>query len=656
MNNNVFNIRHLSVGVKLCLLTFLLVAAIFVAYGWASASSTAKLMEQRGALDIAGRTETMVEMLDTFDSSHKSEANRFGSLLASYFPGKFSVDPGSSVEVAGKATPALKSGNEMINMNFSIADRFTAASGAVATIFLKTGEDFIRISTSLKKENGERAIGTVLDHAHPGYASLQGGQSYIGRAALFGKEYMTAYDPIRDEAGKVVGALFVGVDISQDIDALKARIRSVKLGKTGYFHVLNANPGKDFGKLVVDPEREGQNVLALKDSDGREFIKDILERKQGNMRYTLADANGKSAGAEKITAFAFYKNWNWVIAGSEDVTELTQDITTLRNRNALFGLAAVFIMVTALYWLIRNNVSRPLERVEQAAQRLASGDLTAILETDRSDEIGRLEQAINGIGKGLAGVIGNVRHGTDEMARASQEIAEGNANLSARTESQASSLEQTSSSLEQLTSAVKQSADSAQHANKLVVSASDQALAGGRVVNQVVGTMGAIKDSSRKIVDIIGVIDGIAFQTNILALNAAVEAARAGEQGRGFAVVATEVRNLAQRSAAAAKEIKGLIDDSVEKVDSGGQLVDEAGQTMQEIVAAVKRVADIMHEITVATNEQSSGIEEINLAMGHIDDITQQNAALVEQAAAAAASLQDQAAQLAQTASVFKLA
>jgi methyl-accepting chemotaxis protein-2 (aspartate sensor receptor) len=651
MNNKFFN--NLNVGVKLCLPTFLLVALIFLIYGWASAGSTSQLLEQRGVRDISGRTNTMIQMLDTFDTSHKSEADRFGLLLASYFPGKFSIDSSKTVDVAGKSTPLLKNGNDVINMNFSIADSFTKASRAVATVFIKSGDDFIRISTSLKKENGERAIGTVLDHGHPGYASLQSGASYIGRATLFGKEYMTAYNPVKDETGKIVGALFVGVDIGRDIETLKARIRSVKLGETGYFYVLNASPGKDLGKLLIAPADEGKNVLALKDADGSEFIKEILQRKEGSMRYALAQDTAR--GAEKIAAFALYKNWNWLIVGNQDATELTQEITTLRNRNALFGLMAVLIMVAALYWLIRYNISQPLERVKQAAQQLAAGDLTAALRSRRGDEIGQLEQAINGISQGLAGVIGNVRQGTGEMARASQEIAEGNANLSARTESQASSLEQTSSSLEQLTAAVKQNADSAQHANQLVITASGQALDGGQVVGQVVATMSSIKDSSRKIHDIIGVIDGIAFQTNILALNAAVEAARAGEQGRGFAVVAAEVRSLAQRSAAAAKEIKGLISASVEQVDAGGKLVDAAGQTMQGIVAAVKRVADIMHEITAATTEQSSGIEEINRAMGHIDDITQQNAALVEQAAAAAQSLQDQAAQLAQTASVFKL-
>ncbi|AMO93912.1 methyl-accepting chemotaxis (MCP) signaling domain protein [Collimonas fungivorans] len=650
MNNKFFN--SLNVGIKLSLFTFLLAAVIFLVYGWASARSTSQLLEQRGTRDIAGRTGTMIQMLDTFDASHKSEAERFALLLASYFPGKFSIDGSRTVDVAGKPLPLLKNGNDTVNMNFSIADNFTSASRAVATIFIKNGDDFIRISTSLKKENGERAIGTVLDHGHPGYARLQDGLSYIGRATLFGKEYMTAYNPVKDEAGAIVGALFVGVDISADIETLKARIRSVRLGESGYFYVLNAAQGKDLGKLLVAPADEGKNVLALKDADGREFIKDILEHKEGSMRY----ASQEGAGAEKIAAFALYKNWNWLIVGSEDAAELTQEITTLRNRNAMYGLVAVLIMVAALYWLIRNTISQPLERVKQAAQQLAAGDLSVTMASNRGDEIGQLERAINGISQGLAGVIGNVRQGTGEMARASQEIAEGNANLSARTESQAASLEQTSSSLEQLTAAVKHSADSAQHANQLVISASGQAIEGGQAVGQVVDTMQAIKDSSRKIHEIIGVIDGIAFQTNILALNAAVEAARAGEQGRGFAVVAAEVRSLAQRSATAAKEIKGLISDSVEQVDAGGKLADAAGQTMQGIVAAVKRVADIMHEITAATGEQSSGIEEINRAMGHIDDITQQNAALVEQAAAAAQSLQDQAAQLAQTAAVFKLA
>ena len=317
----------------------------------------------------------------------------------------------------------------------------------------------------------------------------------------------------------------------------------------------------------------------------------------------------------------------------------------------LFGLLlAAFVGI----WLVRA-ISRPLQEAVQIARGVAAGDLTQQIEVRSTDETGQLMQALSDMNDSLIKIAGNVRSGTDTIATASSQIAAGNLDLSLRTEQQASSLEETASSMEELTSTVKQNADNARQANQLAASASEVAAKGGAVVAQVVDTMSSINDSSRKIVDIIGVIDGIAFQTNILALNAAVEAARAGEQGRGFAVVATEVRNLAQRSASAAKEIKTLIGDSVDKVDQGAKLVDQAGVTMEQIVVSVQRVTDIIAEITSASQEQSSGIEQINQAISQMDQATQQNAALVEEASAAAASLQEQAGNLSQVVSVFKL-
>ncbi|TFW09244.1 HAMP domain-containing protein [Oxalobacteraceae bacterium OM1] len=321
-----------------------------------------------------------------------------------------------------------------------------------------------------------------------------------------------------------------------------------------------------------------------------------------------------------------------------------------------FALGGLAIAVGGAFaWVITRSITVPLNEAVVVASRVATGDLTSEIGASRRDEIGQLFEALRTMNGSLADIVGNVRQSTDTITVASQEIASGNADLSARTESQASSLEETASSMEELTSTVRQNAENARQANQLVVSASDVAMRGGQVVGQVVETMGSIKESSRKIVDIIGVIDGIAFQTNILALNAAVEAARAGEQGRGFAVVASEVRSLAQRSAGAAKEIKALINDSVEKVENGGRLVDQAGQTMDEIVTSVKHVADIMNEITAASEEQSSGIEEANRAIGQMDEMTQQNAALVEEAAATAESMQHQAAALAQAVAVFRV-
>ena len=318
------------------------------------------------------------------------------------------------------------------------------------------------------------------------------------------------------------------------------------------------------------------------------------------------------------------------------------------------GIGAAILCALFAYWITRS-ITVPLNAAIDIATRVGNGDLTANFEKNADDETGVLLDALEHMNQNLVQTIQQVNTSVETIATASGQIAAGNADLSSRTESQASSLEETASSMEELTSTVKQNADNARQANSMALKASDVARKGGEVVGDVVHTMNSIKDSSKKIVDIIGVIDGIAFQTNILALNAAVEAARAGEQGRGFAVVASEVRSLAQRSAGAAKEIKELINDSVSKVDDGSRLVDDAGKTMGEIVSSVKYLADLMAEITSASQEQSAGIEEVNLAITHIDEMTQQNAALVEQAAAAAESMQEQAHALSQAVAVFRL-
>ena len=326
------------------------------------------------------------------------------------------------------------------------------------------------------------------------------------------------------------------------------------------------------------------------------------------------------------------------------------------SRKLLIALTALVLTLGVVCsWLLTVGITRPLGQALDAARRVAAGDLTGTIRVSGSDETGQLLAALQDMNNALLNIVMQVRSGTAEIETSSTEIAIGNQDLSSRTEQQASSLEETAASMEELTATVKNNASNAHQANQLADAAADVAVKGGAVVAEVVGTMDAINAASRKIVDIISVIDGIAFQTNILALNAAVEAARAGEQGRGFAVVASEVRTLAQRSAAAAKEIKELIGDSVDKVNQGGKLVADAGATMQDIVASVHRVSTIITEITTASKEQSAGIDEVYKAIGEMDQVTQQNAALVEQAAAAAESMQQQAAQLAEVVSVFQV-
>ena len=408
----------------------------------------------------------------------------------------------------------------------------------------------------------------------------------------------------------------------------------------------------------------------LRTEKGKALYKTIVEARAPYQKHQLEFISmiteGRSAMATNMLMMNMQKEQvaymtavqSLVVLGDKLVEDAGNDSDAAYSsgRMLMLALAAAAILFAGVFaWLLSRSITRPLQQAVDIARTIASGDLSHRVAASGRDEAGQLMLALKDMTTSLVGIVENVRRGTDSIAVSSREIAAGNMDLSSRTEQQASSLEETASAMEELTATVKQNAESAQQANQLALSASGVATQGGAVVAQVIDTMGAIDASSRKIVDIISVIDGIAFQTNILALNAAVEAARAGEQGRGFAVVATEVRSLAQRSAAAAREIKGLIADSVEKVETGGKLVVQAGATMQEVVSSVQRVTDIMAEITSASNEQSAGIEQVNQAISLMDQATQQNAALVEEAAAAAGSMQEQAANLASVVGAFRL-
>ncbi|MBB3210872.1 methyl-accepting chemotaxis protein [Herbaspirillum sp. Sphag1AN] len=366
---------------------------------------------------------------------------------------------------------------------------------------------------------------------------------------------------------------------------------------------------------------------------------------------------GNGGAVPKLNGIVEFKPWGWWLGTGFYIDDINEIFW--RNATKLMGIFVLAIGILVLLgWQLIRSVTKSLGGepllATEVTRKIASGDLSAIVPLHKGDSRSLLH-AISGMQTGLVAIISGIRSGATNITSASSEIALGNQDLSARTEEQAGSLEEIASSMEQLTSAVRQNAENGREANALAEKASIVAEQGGAVVSRVIDTMASINQSSNRIVDIIGVIDGIAFQTNILALNAAVEAARAGEQGRGFAVVASEVRSLAQRSASAAKEIKTLIADSVEKVDVGSQLVEEAGETMKEVVTSVKQVTHIIAEIAVASREQSAGIEQINTGITQMDNVTQQNAALVEQAAAAAESLKQQAAALEQLVETFKL-
>jgi len=654
MSTNKYHPANWNVGTKISAFSFVLAGAIIAALVLAISFTTAALLEERATDNMQDELRGVLSTVELFNRTVSSEAVSFGHIFAADFQGAFDSDAQAPVDIGGKPVPSLIHDGKLLNLDFSAPDRFSRETGGNATIFVADGEDFVRVTTSVKKENGERAVGTTLDRASPAYAALKDGKVYVGLAKLFGKQFITQYEPVKNSAGKIVGALYVGVDISKDVAALKERIRAIKVGETGYFYVLNAAPGKNLGELLVHPQREGENILDSRDAGGRAFVKDILEKKSGTLRYDWQNP-GETRAREKIAAFAYFKDWDWVIAGGTYRDELTREAAQLRNKYVVFALVGLLVFAAILYAFVRATITRPLAEARDAAIRIADGDLTVNIERRQNDEIGLLLDSMNGISRKLSNVVGQVRIGAEQIASASNEISTGNQDLCTRTEQQAGSLATTSASMGELTETVRQNAEHARQANTLAVSASSIAQKGGSMVAQVVETMESINQASNKISDITGVIDGIAFQTNILALNAAVEAARAGEQGRGFAVVANEVRNLAQRSAAAAREIKTLIAASSSEVDLGRELVSKAGATMDEVLASVGRVTDIMADITAASQEQSQGIEQVNQAIGEMDEATRHNATLVEEASAAAQAMQDQAAELARAVRLFRL-
>ncbi|PXW92404.1 methyl-accepting chemotaxis sensory transducer with Cache sensor [Sphaerotilus hippei] len=647
--------RSAGVGTKLTLGAFALITVALALFVWAIGHSVSRAIEARAAEELQEKTRLLTDLVDTSDKDLKARTGFLARALQQRLAGRFELSA-DTVDIHGVATPTLRRDQQPLNLDFTLVDDFTRTTGAVATVFAKSGDDFVRITTSLKNASGERAVGTLLDRAHPGWRATRDGASYTGLATLFGRQYMTQYDPIKDEQGRIVGLSFIGLDFSEYLAHLKTTLQNIRIGQAGYFYVLDARPGPHLGDLIVHPTRAGQNIFDQKDSSGRAFIREMVERRNGAIRYPWQNQElGETSARDKIVAFSYVKNWDWIIAGGTHVDEYTAEITSLRNLYALMGAGFVALICALLYLLVRRLVTVPLAQASQAARAIAAGDLTVALRSDRRDEIGTLMAAMDRIGSSLTGVVRSVRQNSESVATACGEIAQGNQDLSARTESQASALQQTAASMEELGSVVRQNAGNARQADQLARDASTVAIEGGRVVAEVVDTMKDINASSRRIADIIQVIDGISFQTNILALNAAVEAARAGESGRGFAVVASEVRTLASRSANAAREIRSLIHDSVERVERGSALVDQAGATMSDVVDGIHRVSTLMGQISTASTEQDTGVAQVGEAVTQIDQATQQNAALVEQMAAAAASLSAQADDLVRSVAVFRV-
>ncbi|MGQ0709571.1 MAG: methyl-accepting chemotaxis protein [Rhodoferax sp.] len=632
-----------SVARRLAVLALLGLALVLVVVGAAMAvleqASTRALVVSA----VAEQVQSMVAVADTAD-----QINR-GLVLRSFANFRRQFDHEPKVD---EATGDMLSGGSPVNDDFIAVDRFHKDTGGVAMVFARKGDAMLCISSSTRTASGERSLDIAFDASHPAYATVMAGQAYTGYGRLFSKSYLTRYEPLKAANGRVLGVFGIGMDISLQEWVLEQQIAKVEIFDTGGMYYIDASGVPADYRFVVHPTGKGKAVLAHAPAAAG-FLDALAQAPQGyvaNAMPLLGGADEKRWAVVRKTR----AGQGWLVA---EVSEAESMRVYWRNMVIVYGLlgAAALLLGGGLFVLVRHTVSSPLGELTQAISLVAQGDLTRAFATVRRDEIGTLVRSVEHLRQSFQQALAKVHTAAESVRIASTEIATCNQDLSTRTEHTASNLQRTASSLAQIMHAVQESEGAARQANVLAASAVQVAQRGGAAVSGVVATMGEITQSSRKIADITGVIDAIAFQTNILALNAAVESARAGEQGRGFAVVAQEVRGLAQRSAAAAREIKHLIDDSTSRVGSGARQVQEAGDTMHEIIGSVQRVSHIIAEIAATATGQSTGIGRVNAAVAELDQLTQQNAALVEQSAAASESLRDQADTLAQAVVTFKL-
>ncbi|QJQ94143.1 MULTISPECIES: methyl-accepting chemotaxis protein [unclassified Halomonas] len=599
---------------------------------------------------IQRQQQQVSDMVSLFDQTLQQQAGDMLQIFLADLVPIYDLVPTQRITVGERQTPALTNGGEALNGEYYLPDQFTAQTGAPITFFVRDGDDFVRVTTSLTNASGERVVGTLLDRESRAYASLAAGEAYSGIAELFGTPYITKYEPLRNRQGEVIGAAFIGVNIVNELAMLQERVRSMTYYASGYAMLINASP-QGQGQVIVGGPHEGSSLLELKTTGNEPAFTELFTAPSGQIDYALAGNDTR----QRTTYYLAYPEWDWIIASTVFDDEVEAGIVTLRNWALLAAVLLALGVAGLLYFVQKRLIGRPLDRTVAMAQNLAKGDLSQRHMTQREDEIGKLITSMNGIGEGLSHIVSQVRSSTRSVNHAAEEITQSSQDLSSRTEQSAANLQETSASMEQITATVQNTAHSAQQANQLVQSTADIAKQGNSDMHKAQATMDDINASAARIGEIITLIDGIAFQTNILALNASVEAARAGEHGRGFAVVAQEVRTLATRSSDASKEIRVLVDESIVHTQSGATLVKGAAQTMEKILQGVERVSDMIGEISAGAKEQSDGILQINTAVTELDTMTQQNAAVVEQSSAASEEMRHQAGQLEKLMATFTL-
>jgi methyl-accepting chemotaxis protein len=683
------NSAKFSLGVRLSLVQAAIIIVVMGIFTVVLSVSITKRLEKRAEKELSQQALLVLNSMSSYNSALTDSAGKLIAVFRTYFPGSFSLDQSRNVTVDDKTTPTLKNGSTTLNLNTGIVDKFTGVTKAVATVFVRSGDDFVRIATSLKKEDGGRAIGTALDRTHPAYQGLLKGEDFVGKATLFGKDYMTKYLPIKDDQGKVIAVLFIGLDFTDGLKALKEKIRSIKIAQTGYFYVLDAKEGKDQGKLQIHPTKEGENIADMKDSDGREFIKEILKQKEGVIRYPWINKElGESSLREKMVAYRYLKEWNWIICAGASLDELNSEGRILRN--AMLGATALVVVILVLLFvvMVRRWVSQPLQETVAMTELLASGDFRNISAIDSdstksADEVEQLSQGIRRMAYALKGLLEKIDSSSQEVSAAAEQVNATAERIATGAEEVAAQVTTVATAGEEMSATSGDIAQNCQMAAEGAQRATQSAQNGAVVVESTIAVMSQIADRvqesaktveslgarSEQIGAIIGTIEDIADQTNLLALNAAIEAARAGEQGRGFAVVADEVRALAERTTRATREIGAMIkaiqsetrgavavmEQGVNQVEAGTMEAAKSGEALRDILEQINDVAMQVNQIATAAEEQTATTSEISSNMMQITEVVQDTASGAHESATAAAQLRGNAEELQRLVRQFKL-
>ncbi|MBA6225429.1 Cache 3/Cache 2 fusion domain-containing protein [Colwellia sp. MB02u-18] len=646
--------NKLSIVYQLTTIVFIITLAVFslltLYVSYDTSRGAIKGVEQqlnRELKSISGNFEFFHETLE-------QRTSQLGDIFFNMFSSDLSIDMANISRVGNFDVPTLMHGDKAINGNFSLPDEFTKMTGGSATIFMKYNDDFIRVSTSLRKENNDRAFGTLLGKSHPGYSTLMQGNTYKGPAFLFGRNYMTKYIPFKDVNGAVIGIMYVGFNYTASLATFKEKLAKIKFGDTGYLYAISAKKGPKQGTLVIHPSIEGKNLVAMEDASGKKVFKKLLDGDSGVMHYQWNNAQGQAQ--DKLVAYKHVNGWDWVIAAGSYTDEFTKESVSLRNNLIAMTILSALVILALVYLSLKHWL-KPLNAIAQSLKLLGQGDLRTRVTVegsedfeDTSNEIQFLAGHLNKMAQEFSILINSILSSVDLMGIASERVAAVAAQTRQGAGQQLDEVDQVATAINEMAATVQEVASSAVTADSLTKESNDHVQRGNLVVNNVASSIQdlaiqveesataieAVESESKSVETVLEVIRGIAEQTNLLALNAAIEAARAGEQGRGFAVVADEVRTLAQRTQTSTAEIRVIIErlqhsatQAVEKMQLGRdkarssvEEVSKADDVLNQITESVASISQMTAQIAVATEEQSRVAEDVNQRVVNIRDIS----------------------------------